>query len=115
MSVETHSEVTGLFSAYVDHELPVGELERFVTHVEACEGCAGELEVFEQTVASVRGLPRERAPSAFSRQVMRRVRHRHRRQAAVAPYLQGSFQLPVEAAIPIVLAAALALLLLLLK
>jgi anti-sigma factor RsiW len=116
VSIETtHQEVTGLFSAFIDHELPVAELEKFVSHVEACEGCAVELEAFEKTVESVRGLQRERAPVAFSRLVLRRVRHRNRRSAAVAPYLNGSFHLPVEAAIPIVLAAVLALLLLLMK
>lgn len=115
MSLQSHSEVTGLFSAFVDHELPVAELEKLVVHLESCAGCAEELSTFEETVARVRGLPAVRAPSSFSRMVLRRVRHRSRRQSAVAPFLDGSFHLPAEAAIPIVLAAVLALVLLLLK
>lgn len=110
MSELQHIEVQGLYSAYVDQELPTPELERFVAHVESCDGCMEGLERFEQTVEQVRKLPRAQAPSAFSRQVMRRVKHRRRRAAAVLPFLDGSFHLPAEAIIPIVIAAAVALL-----
>jgi anti-sigma factor RsiW len=105
-----HSEVQSLYSAYVEHELPEGELENFVAHLESCQGCLQSLEHFEATFESVRKLPRERAPTMFGRQVLRRVRHRNRRRAAVMPYLAGQFHLPAEAIIPIIIAAAAALL-----
>ena len=110
MSELGHSEVQGLYSAYVEHELPVGELEKLVAHLESCDGCTVALERFEASFDAVRQLPRERAPANLSRQVLRRVRHRNRRRAAVLPYLTGQFHLPAEAIIPIVVAAAIALL-----
>jgi anti-sigma factor RsiW len=105
-----HNEVQGLYSAYVDHELPAPELERFVQHLEECEGCMEGLEKFEATVEAVRGVPRERAPNSFARQVMRRVKHRNRREAANRPFLDGAVHIPAGAIIPIIVAAALALL-----
>lgn len=110
MSELAHTEVQGLFSAYVDQELPPPELERFVAHVEACDGCMEGLERFERTVEQVRQVPRAQAPNAFTRQVLRRVKHRKRRAASVLPFLDGSLHLPAEAIIPIVIAAAVALL-----
>jgi anti-sigma factor RsiW len=107
---QMHSEVRGLYSAYVDHELPAPELERFVAHVESCEDCLHGLEDFEATVEAVRGVARERAPSTFTRAVLRRVKHRSRRQASVLPFLDGTFHLPAEVILPVVLAAAIALL-----
>lgn len=105
-----HNEVQDLFSAYVDQELPPPELERFVAHLESCDGCMEGLERFEETVEQVRGVARIQAPSAFTRQVLRRVKHRKRRAAAVLPFLDGSLHLPAEAVIPIIVAAAVALL-----
>ena len=109
MSQLAHNEVQGLYSAYVDRELPAPELERFVEHLESCEGCMEGLEKFEATVEAVRGVAREHAPNGFARQVMRRVKHRNRREAANRPFLE-SVHIPAGAIIPIILAAAIALL-----
>ena len=111
MNEQAHTDFQGLYSAYVDHELPAPELERFVAHVEGCEHCLQGLETFEATVEAVRGVERLHAPPMFSRQVMRRVKHRNRRMAASRPFVEGMFQLPAGAIIPVIIAAAIVLLL----
>jgi len=103
-----HVEAKALFSAYVDADLEPPALERFVAHVEHCDDCLGGLERFQATVDAVRALPRERAPRTLARQVLRRVSKRGRRNA-MGPMLDG-FRVPAEVILPIVLAAAIALL-----
>ena len=110
-----HTEARDLFSAYVDEDLPEPDEERLLQHLDGCRECHQGLERFEDTIAQVRGLPRNELPAAFSRQVMRRVKHRNRRQRELAAVMVGPLRVPVEAALPIMLAAAVAVVLLLLR
>ena len=110
-----HSEAHELFSAFVDEELEAPEQERLLQHLDSCDSCHQGLEQFEDTIAQVRGLPRHRLPASFSRQVLRRVKQRNRRQRELAAVMVGPLRVPVEAAFPIFLAAAVALVLLFLR
>jgi anti-sigma factor RsiW len=107
-----HSEIQGLFSAYVDQELPAPDREAFLSHLSGCPDCNHHLEQFQQTVTLLRGLPKHRAPPAFSRQVLRRVKQRNRRNEAVGMFFAGPLRVPIETIIPILLAASVVALLL---
>ena len=107
-----HSEARELFSAYVDEDLAEPDEERLFKHLDGCPDCHQGLEQFEDTIAQVRGLPRNRLPASFTRQVLRRAKHRNRRQRELAAFMVGPLRVPVEAAFPIILAAGVALVLL---
>jgi anti-sigma factor RsiW len=109
-----HTEARDLFSAYVDEDLAEPEEERFLEHLDGCPECHQGLERFEDTIAQVRGLPRHRLPASFTRQVLRRAKHRNRRQRELAAFMVGPLRVPVEAAFPIILAAGVAVVLFLL-
>ena len=36
----------GMVSSYIEHKLPVNELEEFLDHVESCSSCYDELETY---------------------------------------------------------------------
>ena len=110
-----HTEARDLFSAYVDEDLAEPEEERLLEHLDGCPECHQGLEHFEDTIAQVRGLPRHRLPVSFTRQVLRRAKHRNRRQRELAAFMVGPLRVPVEAAFPIILAAGVAVVLFLLR
>ena len=112
MSEPMHVEVQDQFSSYIDQELSADARERFLEHIQRCPNCEHSLDQFEQTIAAVRGLPRHKAPHSFARQVLRRVKHRNRRQQAISDLFAGTLRVPSEAILPILLAACVAALLL---
>jgi anti-sigma factor RsiW len=100
-----HEQVQELYSAYVDEDLDTSVEDGFLEHLDGCPDCQGGLERFEKAVAEVRGTPRLRAPTSFSRQVMRRVKQRKRRTEALG-WFAGPLHVPAEAIVPILMAAA---------
>jgi hypothetical protein len=54
--------VRDLFSAAYDDMLNTHDAARFQVHVEQCEACAAEYEVFRQSVDAVRAMPAARMP-----------------------------------------------------
>lgn len=104
--MNAHQEVIELFSPYVDAALPAAEEARLEAHLAACEPCRLEYGAFAEAVSLVRELPRHKLPAAFSRRVLARTRAERRRRlrevrAAMLP-------VPAEIALPVVLLAAVA-------
>lgn len=105
-----HARARAMFAPLLDAELPPDEAVLLRRHLSACAQCQRGFARYERTVELLRGAERVRAPVGFAAQVLKRVRKRRRAAAGGA---QGArfFQLvslPVEAAIPILLAAAVA-------
>ncbi len=108
----SHETATGLFSAYVDAELPPPDERLLEDHLGRCESCREEYDRFATAVALVRGSPRTRPAGDFTSRVVKRTKRARRRELG----LQGASALlatrfPVEAAVPILLAVAVALML----
>lgn len=104
-----HNEAQKMFARLVDSDLPAREEAALRSHLDDCAECRRGFEKYERAVALVRSVGRERAPADFANQVMRRVRRRRRGAFG----LQGArffeeVSIPVEAAIPVILAAIVA-------
>jgi anti-sigma factor RsiW len=105
-----HSEAQALFAPMVDHELPRPQEEALKSHLQSCRECQQGFERYARAVSLVRSVGPERAPADFAVQVLKRVRRRRR---GLAGWQGARFfeqvSVPVEAAIAVILAAALAL------
>lgn len=100
-----------LYSAYLDDELGDAESLELLETLEQRPEWRAEFERVERTVNRLRGTPSVKAPTGFTQAVMRRVRHRNRRQRAMDLFgLPGA--LGAEVTISILLAAAVAAVLL---
>lgn len=101
-----HDQAQELFGLFVDQELAPGEQEALERHLDGCADCAADLAQYERTVAAVRSLERERAPRELTAQVMKRVRRRRRSLfAAQGARFFEHVSVPVEAVVPVVIAA----------
>ncbi|WP_373049396.1 anti-sigma factor family protein [Vulgatibacter sp.] len=111
--MNTHQEVIELFSPYVDASLPAAQEAAFEAHLAQCGPCRAEYAGFAEAVALVRELPRHRLPAAFGRRVLARTRtERRRRLSRIRELVLPVF--PAGVAVPLVLVAALAALVVLL-
>ncbi len=105
-----HARAQEMFAPLLDAELPADEALLLRRHLSGCEQCQQGLLRYERAVELVRGAERARAPVGFAAQVLKRLRKRRRASVSGAQGA-GFFQqvsLPVEAAIPILIAAAVA-------
>ncbi len=98
-----------MFTLLLDEQLAEREQEALLEHLDGCEACAASFEKYSRAVTLVRQVERARVPSDFTQRVMKRVRKRRKRQLFG---LQGGqffehVSIPAEAAVPIILAAAL--------
>ena len=104
-----HQEAQALFAPAVDHELPPEKEVALKSHLETCRDCQQGFEKYARAVALVRSVGRERAPADFTAQVLKRVRRRRR---SIFGWQGARFfehiSIPVEAAIAVILAAAIA-------
>jgi anti-sigma factor RsiW len=105
-----HARARELFAPLLDAELPAAEVQLLRRHLSDCPQCQQGFLRYERAVELLRDAKRARAPAGFAARVLQRVRKRRRNSVLGA---QGArfFQhvsIPVEAAIPILLAAAVA-------
>lgn len=104
-----HREAEALFAPMVDRELAPQQEAALRSHLESCHDCQRGFEKYARAVELVRGVARERAPGDFAQQVLKRVRKRRRGLFGS----QGArwfehISVPVEAALPVILAAIVA-------
>jgi anti-sigma factor RsiW len=109
-----HARAQAMFAPLVDAELPSADLRLLRTHLSDCAQCQVGLERYERAVQLMRQAPPAKVPGSFASVVLRRVRKRRRSAMASA---QGArffehVSIPAEAAIPIVIAAVAAAILL---
>jgi anti-sigma factor RsiW len=110
-----HARAQAMFAPLVDAELPSADLRLLRTHLSDCAQCQVGLERYERAVQLMRQAPPAKVPGSFASVVLRRVRRR--RRSAMASAVQGArffehVSIPAEAAIPIVIAAVAAAILL---
>ena len=109
----THHEARARFLDLADAALPPPEAEAVHSHLRVCRDCAAGWQAYSATVQAVRALPREPAPPTLATDLLRRVNRRRQGQRALA-LTHARLRVPAEMALPLLLAAALAALLLLL-
>ncbi|NLL00059.1 MAG: zf-HC2 domain-containing protein [Clostridiales bacterium] len=56
----TCMKAQGLITAFINDELNIGELEEFVSHMQACEECREELEVYYALLTAMKQLDEDR-------------------------------------------------------
>ena len=105
-----HQEAQALFAPMVDHELAPQQEALLKNHLERCPECQQGFEKYSRAVTLVRSVGRERAPADFTQLVLKRVRKRRRWQGALVFEQLG---IPSQAAIAVLIAAAMAALVLL--
>lgn len=106
-----HEEARALFAPMVDCELGSGQEEALRSHLSHCRECQQGFEKYLRAVARVRAVGRERAPSDFTQQTLKRVRKRRRSiLAGHGARWHDHVSIPAQVAIPIVIAVVLALL-----
>lgn len=103
----SHKEARGMFLSFADQELAAPEAQKLRRHLESCEDCLAGWHQYEDTVRTLRGVTREKAPPALASLVMRRVRRNNRPAVRYARLVQLQ-RVPVEAVIPILLGVAVA-------
>lgn len=100
------SEVERLFTGAVDDSLSDAD----VATLEADPELKAKLAQYERAVKLLRDAPKEKAPDALASMILRRTRRR--RFGLRLQKLQDAHRFPVEVIIPILLAVAVALFLL---
>jgi len=70
------TEYREMFDAFLDGELDEDGRRALEAHVEKCEACRAELELWRRTVRLVSEMPRRRAPRDFAERVLRQLRRR---------------------------------------
>jgi anti-sigma factor RsiW len=104
-----------MFAPLLDAELPAWDEAALRTHLSDCARCQQGLARYQRAVELLREAPRARAPAGFATRVLRRVRRRRRalREGPQGARFFEQVSIPAEAAIPIVLAALIAAILVL--
>jgi predicted anti-sigma-YlaC factor YlaD len=110
----SHEEARRLFGARVDEELPRREEEKLCAHLDACVDCRAGWERYARAVTVVRRARREKAPPGLARTILRRVRRRRIDGLRGVHRAHLDYRVPVEAAIPVLVGIAVAVLLMLL-
>jgi predicted anti-sigma-YlaC factor YlaD len=109
----SHREAQRLFFAFADDELPSEDETRLTLHLEECGSCRAGWDRYARTVDRVRGVEREKAPAALATLIVRRARRRRTFGLRAIQLAHAQYRFPVEAAIPLLLGAAVAALLVL--
>ena len=107
-----HARAQAMFAPLVDAELPSTDLRLLRTHLSDCAQCQEGLERYERAVQLMRQAPPAKVPGSFASVVLRRVRKRRRSAMAQGARFFEHVSIPAEAAIPIVIAAVAAAILL---
>lgn len=56
----TCMEAQGLITAFINDELSIGELEEFIWHIQSCDDCMEELEVYYALLTAMKQLDEDR-------------------------------------------------------
>ena len=71
-----HEQVRDLFTRYHEADLDGKEKEEVETHLDECNECNGQWEVYKKTVGEVSGLLEMKVPPDFSASVAQKIRKR---------------------------------------
>ncbi|HYX90792.1 MAG TPA: zf-HC2 domain-containing protein [Myxococcaceae bacterium] len=110
----SHEEARRLFGARVDEELPSREEEKLRAHLDACGDCRAGWERYERAVTVVRRVEREKAPPSLATSILRRIRRQRIEGLRGLHRAHLNHRVPMEAALPVLLGIALAVVLMLL-
>jgi len=107
-----HAAARESFPALIDQELEPATEAQVRTHLVACDSCRQGFERYERAVEKVRALGRENAPDALATLILNRTRKRRGLRNLVR--VHNTYRLPVEIILPVLLAAVIAALMMLL-
>jgi predicted anti-sigma-YlaC factor YlaD len=104
----SHGEARNLFPALLDEALADGEASRLTAHLADCAECRSGWEGYSRAVKVVREVKREKAPPELAGNILRRVRRRRFRALQALERAQADYRVPYEVIVPILLAVAVA-------
>ena len=107
----TKAEVERLFAGAVDEALPDRDAVLLEAELAADPALKQRFESYQRAVSLLRKAPKEKAPDALASMILRRARRR--RFGLRVQKLQDAHRFPMEIVIPILLAVAVAVFLLL--
>ncbi|MGQ0505862.1 MAG: zf-HC2 domain-containing protein [Myxococcaceae bacterium] len=110
----SHREAKGLFFAHADQALDAASEQKLTQHLDACNDCRIGWDRYHRAVESVRNVEREKAPPMLASVLARRARRRRPFGIKGMQFLHAHHRLPAEMMLPLLVAAALAALLLML-
>jgi anti-sigma factor RsiW len=108
-----HRQTRALFLALADEELPGEKAQAVRQHLDGCGECQRGWRQYARTVQRLRGVERQKAPPALASVVMTRVKRQRRFGLKGLHTLHAHYRFPVEVLIPMLLAAAVAVFVLL--
>ncbi len=104
----SHREARNLFPALLDEELAEQEASRLQAHLVDCAECRTGWEGYSRAVKVVRQVEREKAPPELAGNILRRVRRRRFQGLRAFDRAQADYRVPYEVIVPILLAVAVA-------
>ncbi len=107
----SHSAAREYFPALIDQELDPAAEAKVRGHLVECPPCRQGFQKYERAVEKVRGLQREKAPDALATMILHRTRKRRHGLRAIAR-AHDQYRMPFEIILPILLAAVVAALML---
>lgn len=109
----SHRQAQELFSARIDEALDTTGRGRLEAHLAGCAECRSGWERYARAVATVRAVPRAKAPVQLATLVARRVRRKRTLPRALVR-AQGELRVPYEILVPLLLGVVVAALIVLL-
>jgi anti-sigma factor RsiW len=103
-----HRQTRALFLALADEELPAEKAQAVRKHLDGCGECQQGWQRYSSTVQRLRRVEREKASPALASVVMTRVKRQRRFGLKGLHTLHAHYRFPVEVLIPLLLAAAVA-------
>ena len=111
METVAHERAQELFGPFIDGEIAPAEAADLRQHLSGCVECRSGFDQYEKAVTLLRDTGREHAPEGFATTVLRRVRRRRRQSRFAGGRLIELNPIPAaEVIVPILIAAAVALL-----
>ncbi len=104
------AEVERLFVDAVDGSLPPAEQAAFAEHLAADVALQARFASYQKTVSRLKVAPKEKAPDALASMILRRTR---RRRFQFRDRELADWRFPAEVVIPLLIAAAVAVFMLL--
>ncbi len=110
MTANTRTEgLEELLVGHAEGSLSEGQAKELEARLQDLPELRQAFDRYSHTVARLRSLPREKAPPALSRLIMRRVRRRRFFSSRSLHTTYAHFRVPAEALVPILVAALVAL------
>jgi anti-sigma factor RsiW len=104
-------DIEELFMRAADGGLDAGEQARLRSALDEDPALKARFERYQKALGLLKGAPREKAPVALASTIMRRVRRRRVFDRRSLQWQQAMYRVPVEVAIPLLLAVMVAALL----